>query len=141
MFLYVLAPITLLQWNYDPTKMIPAPCVAPVVAPKLLRGDWGTLRERAVAVNLPLDRQGQRKSVYVDKQNPYHSCCYGHNWRVSFDNEFLHITPNNRTGGIRETRPVSKACQRVTSGIDSKVFVRSAHPRCITKREVGLAPS
>ena len=48
------------------------------------------------------------------------------NWRVSFDNEFLHIIPHNCTGGINETRPVSKACQRVTSVFDSKFSAGSS---------------
>ena len=44
-------------------KMLPAACVAPVVAPRLVKGAWGTLRERAEARHLYLDRQGQQKWV------------------------------------------------------------------------------
>ena len=52
--------------------------------------------------------------------------CCRRNWRVSFDLEFLHAIPQIVSGGISETRPVSKACQHVTSVIDSKFSVHSS---------------
>ena len=48
------------------------------------------------------------------------------NWRVSVDNKFLHVITKIVSGGIGETCPVPKACQRVTSVIDSKFLVRSS---------------
>ena len=72
-----------------------AACVAPVVAPRLFRGAYGTLRERKVAGHLPLDRQGQRKSAHHYRIGLQVLAMETRNWRVSVDNEFLHITPHN----------------------------------------------
>ena len=76
--------------------------------------------KREVAGHLPLDRQGQRKSAHDYNNIFVHHTTKTRKWRVSVDNEFHHITPHNHIGGISETRPVSKACQHVTSVIDSE---------------------
>ena len=118
-------PTTLLQWKCKTTNMLLAACVAPVVAPRLFKGAYGTLRERAVAGHLPLDRQGRRKSAHNYNNSFVHHTTKTRNWRVSVDNDFLHVITKIVSGGTSETRPVSKACQRFTSVIDSKFLVRS----------------
>ena len=63
-----------------------------------------------------------------------------HRIGVSVDNEFLHVTLHNQARGITESRPASKACQHVTSVIDSKFSVHSSE-REQRILKVGLAPS
>ena len=131
------------QGNYNPTEVLLAVCVAPVVAPRLFRGAYGGLRERAIAGHLPMDRQGQQNPSSHQQNDVTVLAKKTQNWRVSVDNEFLHVPAHTHAGGMRESHPVSKACQRVTSAIDSKCFQRTcaAHPCCITKHEGGLASS
>ena len=99
------------------------------------------LRERAVAGHLPLDRQGQRNSAHNYGISFIVLAMKTRNWCVSVNNEFLHTTPHNHTGGISKTRPVSKACQHVMSVIDSKNFVRSSkrEQRIVASRSVRWA--
>ena len=82
-----------------------AACVAPVVAPRLFTGAYGTLKERAVAGHLPLDRQGQLKTVLFQQLNLYYDFCCRRNWRVSFTLEFLHVIPQNQVKGDRRFTP------------------------------------
>ena len=62
----------------------------------------------------------------VDKRNVYDHFCCGRNWRVCFSWEIVHATPQIVSRGISETRPISQACQRVTSLIDLKLSARSS---------------
>ena len=82
-----------------------AACDAPVVAPMLFRGAYGTLKERAVAGHLPLDRQEQRKSSSHQQNDVTVLATKTRNWRFSFDYEFLHVVRKIRTQELSDYRP------------------------------------
>ena len=145
-YCFVLAPTTLLQWNYTSTKMLLGACIAPVVAPRLFKGPSRTLRERAVAGHLPLDRQGQRESSSHQQKKFVPHTMESWNWRASFDFEFLHTTTQIV---IFRTKRFSPWLTRMSWCHENHrhEFLRSLHrasaehPGCIRTTDAGHAPS
>ena len=66
----------------------------------------GTRGERARAGHLPLDRQGQRNSISHQQNDVTVLATKTRNWRVFFDNEFLHVVVGKiRTQELSDYRP------------------------------------
>ena len=85
--------------------MLLAACAAPVVAPRLIRGPQRTLRERAAAQHLALDRQGQQKLSSHQQNNCAQDTMETWNWHFSFDYEFLHVVRKIRAQELSDYRP------------------------------------
>ena len=62
---------------------------APVVAPGLVKGPWGTPRGPTIGWDLALEREFSEKSAHVQNQNLYNDfwCC-GRLFCPAFDYEF-----------------------------------------------------
>ena len=66
------------------------------------------------------------ESVSVDKRNPLPEFAVDKIGRSPSNGSFSMAITNAHRAPISETRPISRACQRVTSVIDSNIYVCSS---------------